>query len=234
MENKEKDQAPALEPTQESELEEMVLKESIVSASGLNSNSLLIGIRGDPSLRETTFDRKRYLSEVDEHIDLLTPNLLELMLNRSTYKLFVGFNNGEIRTTSIFDPLREEVHSVEKMIDHSYIERQFPEVPYEDKIQLMRDMYNYLRQNPRYQKLPSYWQNIMARRSDGWEPMEQDEIISVLSTLKTLREMPTYYIRNITISIVQSIVRMQFNCDGTQIVSAENYQQFLEDNLATD
>lgn len=46
--------------------------------------------------------------------------------------------------------------------------------------------------------------------------------------------MPTYYIRNVTISIVQSIVRMQFNCDGTQIVSAENYQQFLEDNLAAE
>lgn len=219
---------------QEQDFEELILKESIVSASGLNSGNLLIGIRGDPSLRETTFDRKRYKSEVDEYLDILMPNLQELMLNRSTYKLFVGFNNGEIRTISIFDPLREEVHSVDRMIDHSYIERQFPEVPYEDKIQLMRDIYNGLRANPIYQRLPNYWQNIMARRSAAWEPMEQEEIVNVISTLKTLREMPTYYIRNITISIVQSIVRMQFNCDGTQIVSAENYQQFLEDNLATE
>jgi len=219
---------------QERDFEELVLKESIVSASGLNSNSLLIGIRGDPSLRETTFDRKRYKSEVDENIDILMPNLQELMLNRSTFKLFVGFNNGEIRTTSIFDPLREEIHSVEKMIDHAYIERQFPEVPYEDKIRIMRDLYNNLRSNPVYGRLPQYWQNIMAKRSAAWEPMEQEEIISVISTLKTLREMPTYFIRNITISIVQSIVRMQFNCDGTQIVSAENYQRFLEDNLATE
>jgi len=219
---------------QQQDFEELVLKESIVSASGLNSSNLLIGIRGDPSLRETTFDRKRYKSEVDEHIDILMPNLQELMLNRSSFKLFVGFNNGEIRTTSIFDPLREEIHSVEKMIDHHYIERQFPEVPYADKIQLMRDMYNHLRANPIYERLPSYWKNIMARRSAAWEPMEQDEIVNVISTLKTLREMPTYFIRNITISIVQSIVRMQFNCDGTQIVSAENYQAFLEENLATE
>ena len=219
---------------QEQDFEELVLKESIVSASGMNSGNLLIGIRGDPSLRETTFDRKRYKSEVDENIDILVPNLQELLLNRSTYKLFVGFNNGEIRTISIFDPLREEVHSVDKMIDHSYIERQFPEVPYEDKILLMRDLYVNLRANPIYQRLPNYWQNIMAKRSAAWEPMEQEEIVHVISTLKTLREMPTYYIRNVTISIVQSIVRMQFNCDGTQIVSAENYQQFLEDNLATD
>jgi len=219
---------------QEQDFEELVLKESIVSASGMNSGNLLIGIRGDPSLRETTFDRKRYKSEVDENIDILVPNLQELLLNRSTYKLFIGFNNGEIRTISIFDPLREEVHSVDKMIDHSYIERQFPEVPYEDKILLMRDLYTNLRANPIYQRLPNYWQNIMAKRSAAWEPMEQEEIVHVISTLKTLREMPTYYIRNVTISIVQSIVRMQFNCDGTQIVSAENYQQFLEDNLATD
>lgn len=219
---------------QEQDFEELVLKESIVSASGMNSSNLLIGIRGDPSLRETTFDRKRYKSEVDENIDILGPNLQELLLNRSTYKLFIGFNNGEIRTISIFDPLREEVHSVEKMIDHSYIERQFPEMLYADKIQLMRDMYNNLRANPIYQRLPGYWNNIMARRSAAWEPMEQEEIIHVISTLKTLREMPTYYIRNVTISIVQSLVRMQFNCDGTQIVSAENYQQFLEDNLAAE
>ena len=212
----------------------MVLKESIVSASGLNSSSLLIGIRGDPSLRETTFDRKRYKSEVDENIDILMPNLQELMLNRSTYKLFVGFNNGEIRTTSVFDPLREEIHSVGKMIDHRYIERQFPEVPYADKIQLMRDMYSSLRANPIYLRLPTYWKNIMAKRSAAWEPMEQEEIINVISTLKALREMPSYFIRNITISIVQSIVRMQFNCDGTQIISAENYQKFLEENLATE
>lgn len=217
---------------QEHDFEEMVLKESIVSASGLNSNSLLVGIRGDPSLRETTYDRKRYKSETDEHIDVLMPHLQELMLNRSTYKLFVGFNNGEIRVTSIFDPMREEIHSVAKMIDPAYIERQFPKVSYEDKIQLMRDLYNSLRANPIYQRLPGYWNNIMARRSAAWEPMEKEEIVTIISTLKTLREMPTYYVRNVTISIVQSIVRMQFNCDGTQIVSAENYRKFLEDNLA--
>ncbi len=73
----------------------------------------------------------------------------------------------------------------------------------------------------------------MNKRSAAWEPMEKEEVISVISTLKALREMPSYFIRNITISIVQSIVRMQFNCDGTQIVSAENYQRFLEENLTT-
>jgi hypothetical protein len=79
--------------------------------------------------------------------------------------------------------------------------------------------------------MPQYWQNIMNRRGTEWEPMEVFEIVSVISTLKTMREMPTYFMRNVTINIVQSIVRIQFNCDGTQIVSAENYGKFLEENL---
>ena len=71
----------------------------------------------------------------------------------------------------------------------------------------------------------------MLRRSQAWKPMQPDEIRTVLSTMKAMREMPTYYMRNVTINIVQSIVRIQFNCDGTQIVSAENYQKFLQENI---
>lgn len=215
----------------EKEIEELVLKESLVSAAGLNASSLQIGIRGDPSMRETTGERKRYNSDVDEHIDELVPSFEELLLNRSTYQLFVGFNNGEIRTNSVFDPMRQEVHSAEKMADPLYIQRQFPLIDYQDKIGLIKETYQNLRASSYYQNMPQYWQNIMDRRGENWEPMEVEEVISVVTTLKTLREMPTYFMRNITINIVQSIVRIQFNCDGTQIVSAENYGKFLEQNL---
>ena len=215
----------------EKEIEELVLKESLVSAAGLNASSLQIGIRGDPSMRETTGDRKRYTSGVDERLDELLPSFQELLLNRSTYQLFVGFNNGEIRTNSVFDPMRQEVHSAEKMADPNYVQRQFPKIDYEDKVNLIRETYQSVRSSSYYKNIPQYWQNIMNRRGEEWKPMEVFEIVSVISTLKVLREMPTYFMRNITINIVQSIVRMQFNCDGTQIVSAENYGQFLEENL---
>lgn len=92
-------------PDKNDNFEELVLKESIVGAAGLNSNHLQIGIRGDPSLRETTFDRKRYNSPADDVIDALQENLLDLMLNRSTYRIYVGFNSGEIRTHSVFDQI---------------------------------------------------------------------------------------------------------------------------------
>lgn len=213
------------------EMEELVLKESLVSVVGVNSDSLQVGIRGDPSMRETTGDRKRYSSSVDEYIGALLPNFEELLLNRSAYQLYVGFNNGEIRVTSVFDPMRQEIHAADRMAEHAYLERQFPEIGYEDKIQLIRDSYGSLRQHPYYQRIPEYWRNIMLRRSQAWKPMQPDEIRTVITTLKTLREMPSYYMRNITINIVQSIVRIQFNCDGTQIISAENYQQFLQENL---
>jgi len=219
------------EQEQEMDIEERVLQESIVSAAGINASSLQIGIRGDPSMRETTVERKRYLSSVDTHLDALMPRLEDLLLNHSPYQLFIGFNNGEIRTNSVFDPMRQEIHDVEKMTDPAYIERQFPAVAFADKVRLIRETYTGLREHPIYQQLPGYWQNFMARRGRAWEPMEPGEIKTVISTLKVLRDMPMYYLRNITINIVQSIVRIQFNCDGTQIVSAENYTRFLEENL---
>lgn len=215
----------------EKDLEELVLKESIVSAAGINADNLLVGIRGDPSMRETTVERRRYSSSVDQHVDELLPHFQELLLNRGTYQLFVGFNNGEIRTSSVFDPLTQEIHTAEKIMDDAYLSRHFPEISYDDKIQLIRDIYDGLRVSPIYQRMPGYWQNIMKRRRQNWEPMEEHEIVTIISTLKTLREMPTYYMRNITVNILQSLVRIQFNCDGTQILDAENYTRFLEENL---
>ncbi len=222
---------PDLSHDNDNEIEELVLKESILSVAGLNASSLQIGIRGDPSMRETTGERKRYHSSVDQYLDNLLPNFEELLLNRSTYQLFVGFNNGEIRTNSVFDPMTQEIHDAEKMADHAYIVRQFPEISYGRKIGLIRDIYSHLRGHAVSESMPIYWRNILQKRSERWEPMEREEVTTVVRTLRALREMPHYFIRNITINIVQSIVRIQFNCDGTQIVSAENYTKFLEENL---
>lgn len=215
----------------EEDLEELVLKESIVSATGINSDSLQVGIRGDPSLRETTFERKRYRSVVDEVLDKLTVNLEDLLVNRTTYRLFLGFNNGEIRTNSIFDPLRQETHSAEKMADHDYIKRQFPLITYEEKIELMQDIYSNLYNNPAYGRLPGYWRNIMDKRNAAWQPMNKEKIPLLMSTLHRLRDLQEYYLRNLSVCIVQDLIRVQFNCDGTQIIRTANYERFLEENL---
>ncbi len=210
---------------------ERVLRESIVSATGLTSSKLQIGIKGDPSLRESTYDRARYCSVVDNNYDELQPNLEELLLNRSTYRIYIGFNNGEIRTCSIFDPLREEIHNAERLLDHAYLERQFPAIGYEDKIRLIRSLHSGLEKSEIYEFLPLYWRTIVVKRNEMWAPMERAHIQAILATLNKLRDVQQYYLRNVTICIVQDIVRMGFNCDGTQIINADDYDKFLEENL---
>jgi hypothetical protein len=51
------------------ELEGPVLKESIVSATGLSPARLEVEIKGDPSVRETAMARSRYTSWVDTSED---------------------------------------------------------------------------------------------------------------------------------------------------------------------
>ncbi|MDH5473223.1 MAG: hypothetical protein OEY87_08870 [Gammaproteobacteria bacterium] len=217
--------------TEEIEFEELVLRESIVGATGLNERSIEIGIKGDPSLRETSLERKKYESPVDKVMSQLVVNIEDLLLNRSTYRVFIGFNSGEIRTHSIFDPLRQEIHAAEKLADQSYINRQFPLISYADKIQGMRDIYEGIQKSKMFESVPSYWKNIFIKRHKSWEPMLESEIKTIMQSMKVMRALPDFYLRNITICIVQDLVRMQFNCDGTQIISAENYQKFLEQNI---
>lgn len=212
-------------------LEELILQESIVSAAGLNSEQVLIGIKGDPSLRESAPLRKRYDSKVDALFEQLEPNLEDVLLNRGIYRIFVGFNSGEIRTNSVFDPLRQEIHDAEKIADKDYINRHFPQINYDDKVALMRELYACLRASEHYKKIPGYWQNILNRRSQSWLPLEPENISKILTTVRKLRDIEEYYLRNITMCIVQGIVRMQFNCDGTQIIDAHNFKHFLEENI---
>ncbi len=220
-----------MENNREEQLEELILQESIVSAAGLNSEQVLVGIKGDPSLRESATLRKRYDSTVDSIFDRLEPNLEDIMLNRGIYRIFVSFNSCEIRTDSVFDPLRQEIHDAEKIADKDYIDRHFPLINYDDKVALMRELYGALRASEHYKQIPSYWQNILNRRSQQWVPLEPENIPAILSTVRKLRDIEEYYLRNITIDIVQGIVRMQFNCDGTQIIDAHNFKHFLEENI---
>jgi len=213
------------------EIEELVLKEAVISATGLDAGALQIGIKGDPSLRETAPLRDRYQSILDERFDEIGPSLERLLMHQSTYQLFIGFNNAEVRTYSIFDPLREEIHSAEKLLDKNYIERHFPEIPFDEKIALMRELYDFIFQNQHYKHVPSYWRKIIDRRHKAWQPMSTEEIGQICRTLAVLRDLENYYLRNVTISIVQSVVRMQFNCDGTQFVRAQDFKQFIEENL---
>ena len=156
---------------------------------------------------------------------------MELLLKRGIYRLFVGYNSASIRTSSVFDPMREEIHDVAKLLDTDYVNRHFPKIEYKDKAQAMRELYRFLRNSDTFKKIPNYWQNISEKRGSNWSPMPEDEITQIISTLKQLRDQQGYYLRNVTICIVQNIVRLEFNCDGTQVVKGGNFKEFLELNL---
>jgi hypothetical protein len=217
----------------EREIEELILKESIVSATGLRPDSVQVGIKGDPSLRETAAVRPKYRNVMDDIFGQIAPRLADLLLTRGTYRIYIGFNSAEVRTTSIFDPLREETHAAERFVDEEYVDRHFPSLPFEEKVQAMRDIYTRLMESRLYSRLPGYWRSIFEKRHASWRPMEKERIPAILSTLKVLRDMPDYYLRSATLCIVQDLIRMQFNCDGTQLVHAGNYAKFLEENFGT-
>lgn len=210
------------------DLEKQILMESVVSAVGLTSDQIQIGLKGDPSLRETAMDRCRYESDIDQVFENLEPVLEDMLINRGIYRMFIGFNNSEIRTNSIFDPLREEIHEANTLTSPAYIKRHFPPISYADKVAVMREIYSNLMASGLFQKLPKHWQNITTKRHDSWKPMTIEQLKNIMQTLKVMRNMPEYYLRNFTISMVQSVIRMQFNCDGTQIVTAKNFSEFIE------
>jgi CRP-like cAMP-binding protein len=211
--------------------EELSLKESLMGATGINAKKLHVSIKGDPSLRESAFMRERYESVVDKILPELQSSLQELLLNRCIYRVFLNMNSGEVRTYSVFNPFNEEIHTANKLISKSYIERHFPLIKYEDKAEYIKRLFNFIVTDALFKKIPNHFQNIFNKSNADWEPVTTEEINSVISKLITLRNIESFYLRNISISIVQDAIRMQFNCDGTHIVSSEDYQQFLKDNV---
>ena len=212
------------------ELEEIVLKESIVGATGLNAASIQVGIKGDQSMRETVIGRERYASLMDQYFPTIEPHLEDMLLHRSCYRLYIGFNNGEIRTNSLFDPFRIEIHSAEKIADAEYVARQFPEIGFERKAQTIREVNEALEKSAVYETLPGYWRRIVRSRNEAWQPMDPAEIPTIIKSLSMLRNLEQYYLRNVSICVVTGIVHMSFNCDGTQLVKCEDYLRFLEEN----
>jgi len=211
--------------------EELSLKENLMSATGLDAKKLYVSIKGDPSLRESAFMRERYESIVDKFLPELQRSLQELLLNRCVYRVFMNMNSGEIRTCSIFNPFYEEIHTANKLLSSSYIDRHFPEIDYQEKVEYIRRMFHFAVDDELFIKIPTHFKNIFNKVYACCEPVTAVEITTVISKLATLRNIESFYLRNISISIIQDAIRMQFNCDGTHIVSSQDYQQFLKDNL---
>ncbi len=53
----------------------------------------------------------------------------------------------------------------------------------------------------------------------------------MLAQLPVLRSIPSFYIRTLTVGILKDAIHMQFNCNGTHIVSSSGYERFIAENL---
>ena len=61
-------------------------------------DNLMRSVKGDSSLRDSVYNRKRTLNLVDENIDELLDVILFLLLSTGVYRIVIGLNNGEIKT----------------------------------------------------------------------------------------------------------------------------------------
>lgn len=103
--------------------QERILKDNLVKTMGLDQCMLHVGIKGDPSLRESAFTRERYQSLADQVLPNLLPQLEKLLLERSAYQWTLHFNSGEVRVASVFNPFHDAPHPAEKMVNP------FPDYP---------------------------------------------------------------------------------------------------------
>lgn len=214
---------------------ELSFKEHLVGSMGNTAgSSFQLGIKGDPSLRFSAFSRERYDSVVDRIMPDLQPRLYDLLLNRSPYEIFIHCNSGEVHVRTVFDPFNGEIHPATKLLNIAYIERQFPLVNYETKTELIRSTYQAIRNHPGFAALHERFREELQSGFSRWKPVPPQTIAGTISKLTLLRKIPNFYLRNFTISTVRDIIRMQFNCDGTQIVNAEGFHSFLEQNLDED
>jgi CRP-like cAMP-binding protein len=211
--------------------EKLVLEEKLVNTTYFHDGCMHIGIKGDPSLRESAMHRPRFESVVDRVLPDLVECFQDLLLQRNVHRITIGFNNGEIRLSTLLDPFSEEFHPALRLLDASYVDRHFPRVDYQRKAEVIRRIYQVIRASGMFEELPGYLHHGFGEYYENWEPLPPEDVSKTLRELAVLRQIPHFYVRSLTIGIVKNAIHMQFNCDGTHIVSRRGYERLLEDNL---
>ena len=207
-----------------------VLHEAIVGAFSLPQGKLFVSIKGDPSLRETVALRPRQESRMDVEAGKVLETCAWLLRKTGCFSIYIGFNSSEVRTESVFNPFNYEIHDAIALIQPGYVKRHFVRVPYQKKLKIISRVRNMVQTGPVREYLPPHWRELMDEQRENWKPMAKKDIKQVAQSLNRLRGIEGFYLRNAAISLSQGIVRASFNCDGTYIVAAEYFPQFVEEN----
>lgn len=206
-----------------------VIHEAIVGAFGLPPGKFFVSIKGDPSLRETISLRPRQESRIDRSADQVLETCGWLLKKTGCCGIYIGFNSSEVRTESVFNPFNYEIHDAEALIQDGYKERHFIKVPYQKKMKIISKVRESVQTGPLREYLPPHWQTLMDRQRQEWRPMDKKDIDRIMLSFNKLREIEGFYLRNAAVSLAQGIVRASFNCDGTYIVAAGYFPQFVKD-----
>lgn len=206
-----------------------VIHEAIIGAFGLPPDKLHVSIKGDPSLRETVSLRPRQQSRIDRNADLVLETCGWLLRKTGCYGIYVGFNSSEVRTESVFNPFNYEIHDAEALIREGYKERHFVKLPYQKKMKVIRKLRDSVQTGPLRQYLPPHWQSLMDQQRAEWQPLDKNDIVRIMQSFSKLREIEGFYLRNAAVSLSQGMVRASFNCDGTYIVAAAHFPQFVQE-----
>lgn len=207
-----------------------LLHEPIVGAFGLPDGTPYVSIKGDPSLRETVPLRPRQPSRLDRIAGEVLETCAALLRDTGVYAIYIGFNSSEVRTESIFNPFAYEVHDAEDLVKPGYTARHFVTVPYEEKIRTLAWVRAMIQSGPLRHYLPAHWLKLMDEERTNWQPLAADRIDEIVQGFNTLRGIESYYLRNAAISLSEGIVRASYNCDGTYIVRADYFPEFVRSN----
>lgn len=207
-----------------------VLKEAIVGAFGLPADKPFVGIKGDPSLRETAPIRSRFASRIDQKVGPALERVEWLLAETGCFSVYIGFNSSEVRTESIFNPFNYEIHDVDALLVDDYISRHFVRVPFEEKMNTIAWVSSMIQTGPLRNYLPKHWQQLMDEQRNSWQPVKKELIHHIIEGFHQLRAIEGYYLRNAAISLSEGIVRASYNCDGTYFVRADYFPEFVRIN----
>lgn len=208
-----------------------VLNEAIVGAFGLPADKPFVGIKGDPSLRETAPIRSKFASRIDQKVGPALERIEWLLNETGCYAVYVGFNSSEVRTESIFNPFNYEIHDIDTLLTDGYASRHFVPVPFQEKMNTIAWVRSMIQTGPLRNYLPEHWQKLMDEQRANWQPLGKEHIHDIIRGFDQLRNIDGYYLRNAAISLSEGIVRASFNCDGTYIVRADYFSEFVKQNL---
>jgi len=207
-----------------------VVHEAIVGAFGLPPGKLFVSVKGDPTLRETAALRPRQESRIDRQADQVLETCEILLRKTGCYGIYIGFNSSEVRTESVFNPFNYEIHDAEAIIRPGYVERHFVRMPYQKKMKIIRQVRRSVQTGALREYLPEHWRTLMDQQREEWQPLAKKDIREIIQSFNRLRAIEGYYLRNAAVSLSQGIVRASFNCDGTYIVNAAYFPQFVREN----